>query len=362
MTGDEIDTDALTAYLSTELRVEIVGVEVIHDGLNLTIAVSTAEETPAYVLRSPNKFRRTASFNALRREYDILARLETTQLPAPTPVHYCADTSVMGGPFAVLTYLEGEVVPLGEDLPDRFRHPAARSRMGEVLVDALADVHTVDPGRLSDVCDRVPIGAHLDRTITRYDQVTALTGHDPPEYRRVADWLRDNVPPERSLTPCHGDYRPSNVLVDGEHLPTVTGVIDWETAFIGDPLSELGYLLLRWRDDGDPTPSLAGLASRHGDVAALAELREANERGLAPFTSAPGSHSRRELIERYEAETGRVYEHDRFYRGFAAFMLGTVWADLHRVQVEAGDPSDWEPYVEYMGALAESITMGTGKG
>lgn len=230
--------------------------------------------------------------------------------------------------------------------------------MATILVDTLATIHTADVDRFVDPCRRRPIGERVDSVIDQLEGATRVTGHDLPALRGVGEWLRDNVPPDSTPALVHGDYRPSNVVFAGDDHPECTGVLDWETAGIGDPLTDVGYLLLRWRDAGDPTPPLAGLRERYSNDPVIRELEEANERGLAPFTSAPGSPTRRELVSRYEAETGRTYEHDRFYRGFSAFALATVWEDLHRHRVEAGGDSEKKPYIEYMSSIATRIVSG----
>lgn len=180
-----------------------------------------------------------------------------------------------------------------------------------------------------------------------------MTGREFADLRAVGDWLREAAPGGWEATLVHGDFRPGNVLFADR--PRVAGIIDWETAMVGDPRTELGYLLLRWRDEGDPTPDLAGIESRYPDSGAIQGLRDMNDSGLAPFTTEPGSPSRAELIARYEERTGIALEAERFYRAHAAFMLGAVWADLHRYRLEAGEDSEKEPYVEYATRIAEGI-------
>ncbi|ERH13537.1 MAG: hypothetical protein J07HB67_02577, partial [halophilic archaeon J07HB67] len=81
---------------------------------------------------------------------------------------------------------------------------------------------------------------------------------------------------------------------------------------IGSPLTEIGYLLLRWRDDGDATPSLNAVRTHESSDGVLEDLRRADDAGLAPFTSAPGSQTRRQLLARYERHTGRTVAHLQF--------------------------------------------------
>lgn len=353
----ELDLSSLASYFAAELDVTLVDTEVLHDGLNLSLALST-DDGERYVLRRPNKFRHTAAFNDVTQEYRTLELLAETDVPAPKPVHVCTDESVVGDPFLVMSYLDGEVVPLGSSLPERFRNPAAREQVGNDLVDTLADLHSLDTEPFAAVCDHQSTRDEVTYATDRLESATAVTGHEPPRLREVADWLERNVPEQATTTVVHGDFRPANVHFGSTDRPELVGVLDWETAGLGDPLVELGYLLLRWRDDGDPTPSLDGIKRRHSNDEVIRDLHETNERGLAPFTNRPGSPSRRDLVERYEARTGIAFEHERFYRALAAFVLATVWADLHRYQVEAGEESDWEPYVEYMSLLAYSIASG----
>jgi len=69
MTGadTDIDTAELEAFLAAELDAAVIGTEVLHDGLNLSIAISTGEGRHAYVLRRPNELRRTVLFTDVKR-------------------------------------------------------------------------------------------------------------------------------------------------------------------------------------------------------------------------------------------------------------------------------------------------------
>ncbi|WP_312912191.1 phosphotransferase family protein [Natronosalvus caseinilyticus] len=356
----DADVDHLEAVLAAGLGTEVTGLEVVADGLNLILEVSTGDASGPYVLRTPTKLRDAAYMNDLRREYAVMERLRETSVPAPVPVLYCDDESIFGDPFYLMTVLEGEPIPLGEDLPERFRTPQSRERVAEQLVETLAGIHTVDSEPFADVCHRLTPRARVDRAVKRLDETLEVTGHEVPTLRSVAEWLREHAPTETRTTLVHGDFRPGNVCFAGTNRPEITGVLDWETAALGDPLVDLGYLLLRWRDANDWRPSLEALEVRHGDdhEGALQQLRQQNERGLSPFTAKPGSPTRRDLVARYEAATGFAFEHDWFYRALAAFSLAVVWEDLHRDRLEAGDASNWAPYVEYMSLMADGIADG----
>ena len=269
-----LDTAALQSYLSAELDDDVVDIEVLHEALNLSLAVSTAEEERAYVLRRPRNLRETDLVVDLDAEYRVLERLADTDVPAPEPVLHCEDESVFGDEFVVTTFLDGEAVPLGSDLPERFRTPGSRRRLAEGLIDTLAEIHSLDPGPFADVCERQTPTEMVDRAMARLDAATSATGREVPELRSVGEWLREHASPRSGPTLVHGDYRPGKVLFAGDDDPEIAGVLDWETAMLGDPLTELGYLLLRWRDEGDTTPSLDELGARHPDEEALEQLRD----------------------------------------------------------------------------------------
>ncbi len=351
--GPDIDTAALAAYLADALDVEVVGTEVLNDAVNLTVAVETAAEGRSFVLQRPNELRDLETFNDLAVEAAVLERLAPTAVPAPEPVHVCEDEAVLGDPFIVTTHLDGEAVPLGSRLPERYRLPAAREAYAHRLVDTLATFHAVDVAPFAAVCDRRLIGAHVDRIRDQFATAVGDLGEAPLGYRRVADWLAATVPARSDTTLVHGDYRPGNVLVAGADSPAVTGLLDWETAFLGDPLTELGYLLLRWRDAGDPTPDVDAIAARRGDGPVVEELRETNATGLAPFSSEPGSPTRQALVARYEDATGRRVADDRFYRAFAAFTLAAVWTMLAAERDLGDEGAAWLARVEYVLGMAE---------
>jgi aminoglycoside phosphotransferase (APT) family kinase protein len=62
-----------------------------------------------------------------------------------------------------------------------------------------------------------------------------------PEMDIVATWLRKHLPKPNDVVLVHGDYKPGNSLIAGEQI---TAILDWETAHLGDPLEDLGWMLM----------------------------------------------------------------------------------------------------------------------
>jgi len=141
-----------------------------------------------------------------------------------------------------------------------------------------------------------------------------------PHVREVGDWLAENVPEEADHTLVHGDYKLDNLMFAPGTPPEVAGVLDWELATLGDPLADLGWLLLFWRDGDDPDPALP--------------------EGLVPTFMEHGDYpSRRELVARYEDRTDREFTNERFYRGLAAYKIVTTTEAMY-FRYRAGDADD----------------------
>jgi aminoglycoside phosphotransferase (APT) family kinase protein len=130
----------------------------------------------------------------------------------------------------------------------------------------------------------------------------------------VTEWLQANVPSESPSTLVHGDFKLDNVLFAPGVPPTVTAVFDWELSTLGNPFTDLGWMLSFWWDDGDPAPP---------------------EIDLYPtFTTREGYMSRQELIDCYESSTGFSFENERFYRTLAVYKMAGLGEMFYRRLLE----------------------------
>jgi aminoglycoside phosphotransferase (APT) family kinase protein len=194
-------------------------------------------------------------------------------------------------------------------------------------VDTLAAIHGVD-WRAVGLDDFGPAEGYLDRQVGLWREQLeewllprTEERRELPAVREVADWLAANTPSEADGTLVHGDYKLDNVMFGPGLPPELVGVFDWEMATVGDPLADLGWLLLFWPQSADPD---------HGIPDAL----------LPDVTTREGYPSRRELVERYEAATGREFVDQRFYRALAAYKITTACEAMYlrHVTGAADDP------------------------
>ena len=257
-----------------------------------------------WVLRRPPRPPYLPTAHDVKREYTVLKALDGTQARAPRPVLFCDDETVVGAPFYLMEKVDGFVIR--DRVPSWLDSEEDRRRIGEELIDAAAELHSVDHVAVGlDGWGR-PTG-YVARQLVRWrkqlDGATKLT-RPLPEYEKVAAWLEEHQPPEQAPAIVQGDYKLDNVMYGRAAPARLVAILDWEMATIGDPLADIGWMLSFWLEPGEPPDVLHGAL---GNV----------------FGSA-GWSSRGELIDRYESRSGRSMTDIRFYTALAIWKLGIL--------------------------------------
>ena len=147
----------------------------------------------------------------------------------------------------------------GETLPTRIlkgeRFAQARQVLAGQCGGVLAGIHRLDVTDLTFLHKLSPADmvAQLYREYQSY-------GEPRPVFELAFRWLRDRLPPAPAeLTLVHGDFRHGNLVVDESGL---VAVLDWELAFLGDPMADLGWLCVNsWRYGNIDLP-VGGFGSR----------------------------------------------------------------------------------------------------
>ena len=252
--------------------------DLITGGLsNISYRVTDANGT-RWVLRRPPLGHVLATAHDMSREFKIIDALAATNVPVPPLVGLCTDDSVNGAPFYVMDFVDGVIArdrPSAESLL-----PEARRRAGESLVEVLAAIHAVD----IDACGLGDLGrreAYVERQISRWTrQWEATRDSDVPVMEELSARLAAAIPEQGPATIVHGDYRLDNCILDSDG--TVSSVLDWELCTLGNPLADVGLMLVYWVESGDSIRA-----------------------GLPDGTTADGFATRAELLTRYSEITGR---------------------------------------------------------
>ena len=166
---------------------------------------------------------------------------------SPTAVTLCEDESVLGAPFAVVDYVDGQVVRTRDEL--QALGPEVDSCV-EGLIKVLADLHAVDPAAVGLADFGRPDG-YLERQVRRWGgQWQHVREQNDPrdgDVQRLHTALAQAVPAEAGASIVHGDYRIDNTILDNEDASKVLAVVDWEMSTLGDPLSDVALMCI-YRD------------------------------------------------------------------------------------------------------------------
>ncbi|MGA8726770.1 MAG: phosphotransferase family protein [Acidimicrobiales bacterium] len=299
---------------------------------NLTYRV-TDHSGRSFALRRPPVSHVLPTAHDMGREFTVISALAPTGVPVPRTYGLCSDPSVNGAPFYVMSFVEGHIVR-DERTASRLTE-AARGAAGRSLVDTLAKLHSVDIDAigLGDFARRDGyIARQLKRWHTQFAQSTLDGEPGPAVIDRVYELLSARIPEQQGVAIVHGDYRLDNTVLDDEGR--VAAILDWEICTLGDPLADLGLLLVYWSEPGD------------GDQALL---------GVAP-TTLPGFARRADLLSRYAADSGRDVSAIAYYRAFGLWKLACILQGVHvryAGGAAAGDRSGVDQFGAHVGRLGE---------
>ena len=238
------------------------------------------------------------------REARVIEALAGSRVPVPTILAIGDDPSILGAPFFVMSYVDGDVVRRN-GLPEALaKQPDSHHAVGEELIDTLVGLHEVD-WRSTPLAELSRPEGFLARQVDRWmSQLESYRSRDLSGVDDVAEWLAANQPARGDLTVMHGDYKLDNVLLSRQPPPRVISVLDFEMTTVGDPLIDLAWALIFWPEEGN----LIALAAP----------------GTPNGISAEQCQTPARLAQRYAAATGRDLSAFDWYQAFSAWKLAIV--------------------------------------
>ena len=243
---------------------------------NVTFGLSTG-----VVLRRPPRGPLPPSAHNVLREARLLGALEPTEVRTPRVLAVCDDLDVIGAPFYVMEQIAGTVIT--DTMPAALDTPERHAQIADELIDALVELHATDWTTLGLEGFGKPTG-YLERQLRRFNGLWEINRtREIGELDVVGAWLADNIPQSPPATIVHGDYRLGNTMFAEAPPPRLKAILDWEMATIGDPLADIGYLMIHWVQATDTRSRFA----------------------MHTVTDRAGFPTRRELVARYEERSGR---------------------------------------------------------
>ena len=265
---------------------------------NLTYDVVDADGR-RLILRRPPLHSVLESAHDMGREHRIISALEGSDVPVPPTVGYEPDPEVNGAPFYVMRFVEGQVVRSAEDAEQHLT-PDTRAAAADDLIDVLVRLHDLDPDQVG-LGDLARKEDYLARQLRRWHgQLEKGRNRDLPVLDEVHARLVADIPEQGPATIVHGDYRLDNLILDPD-TGRVQAVLDWELTTLGDPLADLGLLLVYWTEPEDEVAGLPGGA-----------------------TTTEGFPRRDEVTRRYAERSGRDVSEIDYYYAFGTWKLACI--------------------------------------
>ncbi len=297
---------------------------------NLTYSV-TDSAGHHWALRRPPLGKALGSAHDMGREHRVVSAMAQTPVPVAPIAGYCTDDSVNDAPFYLMDFVEGPILRQRPDA-DAFPDESDRRAIGERVIDTLVDIHALDP-------DEIGLGElgkkedYVARQLRRWQgQWEGSKTREIPLVEAVHDKLSERIPDQGPAAVVHGDYRLDNMILNdsGE----VAAVVDWELCTLGDPLADVGLLLVYWGEDGD----------------SLLPLFE-------PATMAPGFPSREDVKARYAERSGRDLSRIDYYVALGYWKLAIILEGVYSryTKGQYGKPeAGFEEFGKNVGKLAEA--------
>lgn len=267
---------------------------------NLTFLVS--DGVRRVVVRRPPPPPTPAGAHDMLREARFIGALSTSPVPVATLLATAEADDVIDVPFYVMSFTQGQVVTT--ETPAPLDSPATKRRIGNALVDTLADLHSID-WRAAGLADLGKPEGFNTRHLRKIRQLVAdENGESPSHFAQIESWLSAHIPPESAASIVHNDFRIGNMMLSAERPGSLAAVLDWELATIGDPLLDVGYFL----------------ASVPENSTALTPTEE-----LGTAMLEQGYPSRHELATRYAERTKSNLENIDWYTAFALWKLAVLY-------------------------------------
>lgn len=244
--GEELNEEKLAEYLQNNLTEAGGAIEVLQfrgGASNLTYCILFGENE--YVLRRPPFGSQVKSAHDMSREFNVLSKLAEVYSPAPKPLIYCDDESVIGSDFYLMERRNGLII--------RGKSPEALTNSNELqrgvcesFIENLVELHSLNYKK-AGLGDLGKPEGYTKRQVQGWTKRYFNAKTDEwKELESTIKWLNDNIPTDEKPSLVHNDYKFDNIMLNPEDLTEIVAVLDWEMTTIGSPLMDFGTMLGYW--------------------------------------------------------------------------------------------------------------------
>ena len=311
--------DAVEAWVRAEVAelkppFQWVRLEGGHSNLTYQIEDSLGQFA---VIRRPPQGDLLPKAHDMSREWALIKALSTTSVPVPRPFGFCEDPSITGAWFYIMGRIDGKPLYNSDDT-EALIPIERREIMAHSFIDALADLHQVDPDAvgLGELGKRDSyVGRQIKTWYRSWTSSVAGAQYDDDRAHTLQAYFLDHLPDQGPIRVVHGDYGLHNCLFGADSA--VAAVVDWEISTLGDPLADLAYALNPWPDPSASRPTAPEAA-----------------------TSPAGFPTRSALANRYAEKTGRDLSNLPYYIAFNRWKTACIVHGVYARYMEGKKSTD----------------------
>ncbi len=153
-------------------------------------------------------------------------------VPSPEVLYVLSPDDGLGSGF-LQTFIEGET--LGGRIVKEAAYAEARTFLARQCGEILARIHAIPLEKVSTLPRRTPA-----EQLAGLEEIYRAEGWPRPVFELAFKWLAARLPETpHTVKLVHGDFRNGNLIIGPDG---VRAVLDWEIAYIGDPMADLGWL------------------------------------------------------------------------------------------------------------------------
>ena len=207
------------------------------------VARTDGGERPLALRRSAGGLRAEGPdihYPGLPTEAQLMRAARAAGVPAPEVLHVLEEADGLGEGF-LMEWLDGET--LGARIVRLPELAELRPKLAFECGRIAARIHAIDleAAGLRQALAVTKPAEFIERTWERYRQFPT----PQPMIDYAGRWLLDHLPEAHELKLVHNDFRNGNLMVNADGI---VAVLDWETAHIGDPMRDLGWICTNsWR-------------------------------------------------------------------------------------------------------------------